>query len=173
MKHEMQLQIVRRLLGLPHSIVSVHGRENVPEFVLHEICTEECFNIPKAAYFVDNPDFDTFRGVCGYSDDEQFVVEGNIWAAPDDFTNHMSQAKFNKAVREKEGVSPRHKCACDEEIVDEIAQELGIKDPWFHSWPLKYGNHGLLIFEADETVLGNMKEDIHCACHMLSMCPVF
>ena len=42
------------------------------EFVLHDICNPNCFNLQKAAFLVDNPDFDCLKGVAGFSADEAY-----------------------------------------------------------------------------------------------------
>lgn len=172
MKHDRKLEIVRRILQLPHKMVGVHGRENVPEFILHEIAAEACFDLPKAAYFVDNPDFNVFKGVCGIHKDETYRVQ-SIWEAQDHFSDHMKQSAFNNKVRMIENTSHKKACVCDEDIIEDIALALDMKNPWYHAWPLRHDNHGLLLFEASDEVMEHIEDDLHSACHLLSLCPVY
>ena len=59
--------ILNTLSKLPRKMLSLKGQENVTEFVLHELCHKNCFNLDKAAYFVDNPDFDCLKGMAGFA----------------------------------------------------------------------------------------------------------
>ena len=65
---EKQLSMTQeeRLADLPKRMVPLYDLEaigNIPEFVLHDLCHEDCFNLKKAAFLVDNPDFDSLQGV--------------------------------------------------------------------------------------------------------------
>ena len=64
--------VLHHLTHLPRKIVSLNGAENLTEFVLHDLCQSRCFNLPKAAYFVNNPDFNCIKGVAGVHADELF-----------------------------------------------------------------------------------------------------
>lgn len=66
-------QVLVCLSCLPHKMLSVHGLSNATEFVLHELCQSSCFNLKKAAYFVDNPDFDRLQGVAGFNKEEEYT----------------------------------------------------------------------------------------------------
>src|SRR5258708_23852276 len=91
-------QIADSLRRLPRKMLQLHGRDNVTDFVLHELCSKDCFNIPRAAYFIDNPAFDCLKGVVGVSGVE-LNSSGNIWENPDDFIAKMTQSPFNQKVR--------------------------------------------------------------------------
>lgn len=173
MEHTRHLEIVRKLNRIPRKLVEVHGLDNVTEFVMHELCNEECFGLMKAAFFVDNPDFDTFKGVSGFAHDEIFLLAQDIWSAQDDFTEHMRQSKFNQRVRGMERSSCRRGCVCDVEVVETLAKELNLKNPEYLCWEMKHENHGMLLFEHDNENMHILKEDLEHACHLLSMCPVF
>ena len=64
---ERQNRMLHHLAQLPRLMIDVHGRDNISEFILHELCSEPCFNLRKAAYLVDNPDFNCLRGVAGFA----------------------------------------------------------------------------------------------------------
>ena len=82
MKPDMMMyrhaQIVDNLRRLPRKMLQLHGRDNVTDFVLHELCSKNYFNIPKAAYFIDNPAFNCLKGIVGISTQELQKFE-NIW----------------------------------------------------------------------------------------------
>src|SRR5438445_11567888 len=102
MKPEMMMyrnaQIADSLRRLPRKMLQLHGLDNVTDFVLHELCSKDCFNMPKAAYFVDNPAFNCLKGVVGIAGTELQGVE-NIWANPDQFVQTVAQSPFNQKVR--------------------------------------------------------------------------
>ena len=77
-------QIAYSLRRLPRKMLQLHGLDNITDFVLHELCSKDCFNIPKAAYFVENPAFNCFKGVVGVSGTELQDV-GDIWTNPEMF----------------------------------------------------------------------------------------
>src|ERR1700691_4148672 len=103
MEHYEQLQrqckMLSCLAALPKRILSLHGEDNVTEFVLHDLCHQDCFNLNKAAYFVDNPDFNCSKGVAGFSRDEPFNECEVIWSKADAFSEHMKKSAFNQRVR--------------------------------------------------------------------------
>ena len=90
--------LLSNLQQLPRKILLLPGTYNVPEFVLHELCNEKCFNVHKAAYFVDNPDFDCLKGVAGINHEEG-VIKDDIWSDPDRFSEKMKASPFNQKVR--------------------------------------------------------------------------
>ena len=40
--------ILNHLSTLPQKLLSVHGTENVTEFVLHDLCSAHCFDLTKS-----------------------------------------------------------------------------------------------------------------------------
>src|SRR6202042_1032184 len=92
-------KLLRCLSNLPKQILTLHSLDNVPEFVLHGLCSKDCFNLYKAAYFVDNPDFDCIRGIAGFSKDEGELEWNNIWDDPESFSLFTKSLPFNKRVR--------------------------------------------------------------------------
>ena len=73
MKHDganNKNRILIHLSTLPQKILSLHGRADLAEFVLRDLCHERCFNLKKAAFFIDNPDFNHLKGIAGFCHEE-------------------------------------------------------------------------------------------------------
>ena len=164
--------VLHHLSHIAPQIVHLRDQENLTEFVLHELCCPECFNLEKAAYFVDNPDFDCLKGVAGFSRLEAYPNSCSIWESPKSFSLHMRKAPFNQKVRSMYTPSMKKSHVDDAVIAQEIAHNLGFENYNFYSWDMKYDNHGILLFERSE------KEDVseqhlQNGIRLLSFCPVF
>ncbi len=177
MKPEAILQQKNKMLHhlscLPRKIVQLHGHENVTEFVIHELCHEQCFNLEKAAYFVDNPDFDCLKGVVGYWRAQAYDPGADIWQNPDTFTVHMQSSPFNQKVRGMVRASIRAHGGSDQDIVNAVATDLEIKDPGYSCWNMKNDNHGIFVYEKSGCQGLCSDEDIANGLSLLSLCPVF
>ena len=163
--------VLQRLHGLPRKMTSMHNARNVVEFVLHELCQKQCFDIPRAAYFIDNPDYDCMKGIAGYSQQENFDKE-DIWSCPLDFTSYMQGAAFNNAVRKFN----RHSCHRHnepiEEVATQIAHELGINQVGCCIVAMPHDNHGILVYEK----IIEDPQDKECLMNgasLLSFCPIY
>jgi hypothetical protein len=161
------------LSHLPRKMLALHGKENMPEFVLHELCHENCFNFNKAAYFIDNPDFNCCKGIVGFSRAESYVNNGNIWEFPDAFTAHMQSSPFNQKVRQWSYCSLKKTPVNEEELVAKVASDLNLKDPHFCTWNMKHDNHGILIYEKTNPDDGIANEQIMNGVCLLGFCPIF
>lgn len=177
MNHDEYLQKQNKVLdylsNLPRMIVTLHGRENTTEFVLHDLCHEDCFNLNKAAYFVDNPDFDSLKGVAGFFRDEGYRNEQSIWEKPEDFSGFMRSSKFNQMVRNVSDRSfKRNDNSNAMSMIKNIAHILGFGSHVFCSWPMKHENYGLLIYEkaTDNSILDDYLLN---GLSLLSFCPIF
>ncbi len=160
---------------LPEKMISVHGAKNLSEFLLHELANESVFNLEKAAYFVDNPDFNTFKGVAGYNKNERCTQLADIWNKPEVFTDYMAKAKFNNIVRGISRPSLKSSNANESEIVKEISGYLGLKNPKYYTWNMKHDNHGILIVEHSEAGSESDKEfqdHVRRGACLLGFCPV-
>lgn len=176
MEREELLQKQHRMLSnlshLPRRILSLHHIDNVTEFVLHDLCQEQCFNLNKAAYFVDNPDFNCTKGVAGFSRDEM-SDSCPIWDDPEGFSKQMKASEFNGHVRELSKCSLKNIGDVHESLANEIAQQLGFKNHAYCSWNMKHGNEGFVVYEkaskednfADDYMINGLS--------LLSFCPVF
>ena len=157
---------------LPRKILGLHGRDNVIEFVLHELGKEECFDLKKAAYVIDNPDFNCLKGVAGFCRSEAYSSKKDIWDEPDLFSEHMKRATYNKKVRSFLQESHVKKGEKPEQIIEQICRDLGFEKPSFYSWNMKHDNKGILLYERNskETCDCNYLLDGLC---MIGFCPVY
>lgn len=158
---------------LPEKMISVHGAKNLSEFLLHELSDEPVFNLQKAAYFVDNPDFNTFKGVAGYDRKERCKSCPNIWNQPEVFTDYMSKSDFNNKVRSVSYPSMKKSGQTEEDLVKKIADNINLKNPAFYSWNMKHDNHGILVVEhVDLDNNSELQDDIRKGLFFLGFCPV-
>jgi hypothetical protein len=170
---QRERKILNHLTYMPRKILNLYGQQdNITEFVLHDLCGKDCFNLEKAAYFVDNPDFDCLKGIAGFSRLEAYHDGSSIWESPKLFSEHMSRSPFNQKVRSLYKQSLKKSEISDEIIAHSIAQELGFKDHVFYSWNMKYQNHGILLFERSEND-SCVEEHLLDGMSLLSFCPVF
>ncbi|MGB8367195.1 MAG: hypothetical protein WCD44_02445 [Candidatus Babeliales bacterium] len=166
-----QYTLLNCLSSLPRKILLLYGQENVTEFVLHELCQEYCFGLKKAAYFVDNPDFNCLKGVAGFCEEEAYA-NGDIWQNPKAFSVHMKAASFNKKVQLFMQESFKKKGESEEEVIKTIAYNLGIEKPKLHIWDVKHNNHGYFVYE--EAVKNNdIEEHLVNGLCLLSLCPLY
>ncbi len=162
-------QLLKCFTHLPQQILSLHGKENAAEYVLHSLCNEDCLNLSKAAYFIDNPDFNCLKGVAGFNKDEE--VYDCDRALNDGEQCRVSNCSFNKKVRDILIPSARRAKEAQEQTVEALAHQLGLEHPLFHTWMIKHDNFGLLIFEREwEEQVGC--QDFVKGISLLGFCPV-
>lgn len=142
--------ILNHLSTLPEKVLSLHGVDDVSQFVLYDLCNKDCFDLQKAAYVVDNPDFDCLRGIAGFSNTETYPQQA-IWSNPEQFLMYMSLAPFNNKVRSLNTASMHRSQKSDIEATKFIADYLGIVKPAFCSWRMKHDNYGMLIYETEKS----------------------
>jgi hypothetical protein len=164
--------IMHSLSSLPRKILQLHGRDNVAEFVLHELGKEDCFNLERAAYIVDNPDFDCLKGVAGYCRPEAYHSDRTIWEDPESFSKHMQQSSFNNKIRYFYKPSAVRKKKTDQQIVEAIAKELDFVNPSFYAWRMKHDNHGILLYEKLEPDVCDCEYLLEGLC-LIGFCPIF
>lgn len=165
--------VLQHLNQIVPQMLRLRDQDNLTEFVLYELCCHKGFNIEKAAYFVDNPDFNCLRGIVGFSHAEAYVADvDSIWDAPEAFSAHMGQAPFNQKVRGMQKESVRKSSIDDAALVQAMATDLGFKDYDFYAWDMKHDNHGILVFERLE---GEplVHECFKNSASLLSFCPLF
>jgi hypothetical protein len=164
--------VLHKLSCLPRKMLTLHGSENITEFVLHELCNESCFDLLKAAYFVDNPDFDCFRGVAGLSR-AQAPRSFDVWKDIAKFSDHMKSSEFNQQVRSLSRCSLKKEDRSEKELAATIAKDLGMKHYNVCSWTMKHDNHGLLIYEKAQDNHQIDEEHLLNGLSLLSFCPIF
>lgn len=166
-------KLLRCLSCLPKQILSLHSWDNVQEFVLHGLCSKDCFNLYKAAYFVDNPDFDFIKGIAGFSKDEGDLEWESIWEDPESFSLFTKSLPFNKRVRSFGANSIKRKNNSYDGLIKKIASEVGFDNPSYCMWDMKHFNHGILVYEkADDGYSDLFNEHFENSLHLLSFCPV-
>lgn len=167
-------QIFDSLRRLPRKILQLHGHDSVTHFVLHELCSKNCFNIPKAAYFIDNPAFNCLKGIAGLCQEEMSDIK-NIWESPDSFSDHIIQSPFNQKVRSFNYESRKNRGHSHEAMAETIANNLGMKDYGFYFWDMKHDNHGLLVCEKDDShpLEHPHNEIVTDGLCLLGFCPIY
>lgn len=163
-------QILKVYSELPQKILLLHGNNNLTDIVLHNICHQDCLNLTKAAYFVDNADFDTFKGVAGFDKASEMPDVNSIWSSPSDFTNHVQECIFNQKVKSINLPSVSNTSKNSHIIFQDLADELSINNPKFYSWNIKYDNKGILIFEQE--AIEGIDESLLVGLCFLGFCPV-
>lgn len=170
---EKKYKLLQRLSKLPRRILQMHGRDNVAEFLLHELGNQECFNLDRVAYVIDNPDFDCIKGVAGYCREEEYHKDNNtIWDDAESFSAHMQKCPYNNKVRKFQRASGVKQGRSDQEIVEAIAQELGFDKPSYYAWNLKHDNHGILLYQKHDNEECDCDYLLDGLC-MIGFCPVF
>jgi hypothetical protein len=164
-------QILTALSGLPRKMVAFQGADQVAAFVLYELCQKNCFDLERAAYFVDNPDFNCLKGVAGCAQEELHGYE-NIWASSDNFLQLLAQSPFHAKVAGISHGSIKHGSRSEHDAIRELATHLGIKNPTHCCWNMKHDNHGLLIFETTPTHDAHARELLVNGLNLLSFCPI-
>ncbi|AXK60138.1 hypothetical protein [Candidatus Chromulinivorax destructor] len=168
-----ETKLLKHLGNLRKMIVNHHDLDNLSEFVLHDLCGQSCFNLNKAAYFINNPDFRCLQGVSGYHEQDVKNLAGNAWDNKKLFMAHMQNSPFNQKVRSNSTVNFEKGKASEKYMADKLADELEINNPLYVTWDLKHANHGLLIYEAPEQEIIHVKDHLFDALYYLSFCPVF
>lgn len=166
-------KLLRCLSCLPKQILSLHSWDNVPEFVLHGLCSKDCFNLYKAAYFIDNPDFDFVKGVAGYSKEEGDLDWNNIWEDPESFSLFTNSLPFNKRVRSFNSNSVKRKDSNYDGLLKKIACDVGFDNPSICTWDMKHYNNGILVYEkVNDENADLFNEYFSDSVHLLSFCPI-
>lgn len=166
------VELLSRLLGLPHKILSNHDHSSLAPMVLHELGHTQSFGFNKAGYFVDNPDFNCLKGVAGYCSDECQHHKSDVWSDPTSFERDMELAAFHKKLAQftDNSVVRRHHNVLDESALHELGNILGISNPSFLTWKMKHGNNGILIFEGNREMIARRKDILHNFAALLGLC---
>ena len=146
--------IVDVVSKIPHKILKHNEIPGLAHLILHELAHDNAFGLKKAAYFVDNPDFDHFVGVAGFCKDECKHHQENPWIEPQTFKQDMTQAQFNNDVRRValQSFNKKHIDTHNFHDISQLGNDLGITNPSFFAWNMHHGNHGLLIFEPSKEI---------------------
>ncbi len=171
-KNKRVYEVLVAVTMIPKNIITLHGIDNMTEFLLHNLSQRDCFNFSKAAYFIDNPDFDHLKGVAGFAQIDSYHPKGSHWTEPKEFTDHMRQAAFNTSVRDVCRCSMKRNSQSEEKVVQELSDALHFSNPRYVIWPIKHDNLGLLVFEKNERE-DDVEEHLESALNLFGFCPVF
>ena len=168
---QRQAMILNNLSHLPRKMLALYGSEQMSQFVLLELCSERCFNFEKAAYLVDNPDFDCLKGVAGFTQAEVSNFS-DIWQQPEACYQQIAALPFNQKVRSLSRASVKRGSQEEKEAALALSKELGLDDVRYCSWDMKHGNHGLLLFQKTDRKDELSDEHLLNGLSLLSFCPV-
>lgn len=174
MKHTHNLpnnELLHRLSAIPRKIISLHDQDNIVDFVLHELCNEKCLDFEKAAYFVDNPDFNCCKGVSGYAKDERYP-DHDIWRDPRAFKSHIDQSPFNLKVRSIQCADRKNRDGNISALIDALGNDLNIADPTIFSIDLRHGNQGIFLCKPASDHIVKYQEDMINWLSYLGLCPI-
>lgn len=159
---------------LPQKVLSLHGYENIPEFLLHDLCHEECFGVDRVAYFVDNPDFDHMKGVAGFLRGEHYNDLDQLWGSPEKFNKHMdNNARFHEHVRSFECNSLTRENKSEHDFAGEVAEQFSFSNPTISMWRLKNDNNGVVMFEKKGMWTDILMRQFLNSLHLLGFCPIY
>lgn len=177
MKHdqlrEREHNVLHHLSKMPALMLSMHERENVSAMLLHQLCSKDCFDLAKAAFLVNNPDFHCLRGIAGFCSDEAYPSQKSIWAEPDKFTHHLSRASFNDKVRAIYNHDVKHSESTIVEGLHNIAENLHFTNANFASWQMPHDNCGIVMYEKSNPADDLIDKYLLDGLHLLSFCPLY
>lgn len=162
--------IVACLSSLPKKILALKDHETSHSLVLFELCSDRCFKLEKAAYFVDNPDFDCSRGVAGFFVQEQPKNMADIWTDPELFSQQVKRSAFYQKVRTMQHASITKNNASV--IINAFARELGIAEPRTYIFPLRHDNFGVLVIEQRGFDAEDLHDFVEEGASLLGFCPL-
>ncbi len=142
--------VLSYLAHVPSKLLAYYDHDALAELVLCDLSGGHCFNFAKAAYLVNNPDFNCLKGVAGIAVYPE-VAQGNVWEHPDAASDRMRHCQFNKKVRTVFKASLPQEYEQRESSLQNLSRELGFVRPSSCTWPLKHGNTGVLLFERPES----------------------
>lgn len=168
-KEQRRKEVLQCICTIPRNMIKLHGIDNLTEFLLYHLADRNCFNLSKAAYFIENKDFNRVKGIAGYHGQETFV-DGH-WVNPEKFSQFTSVSVFNKQVR---AINLENNLLEKSMLSQQIARDLQFQRPAFCSWPVKYDNQGIFIFELHNEDEKELIEDhLEDGLHLFGFCPVF
>lgn len=166
--------VLTRLSTLPQKMLSLYDHHVLTELVLHELCSPQCFNFARAAYLIDNPDFDCCRGVAGFDATEYRGDIDQGWQNPDQTAATLRATNFNKKIRDLSYASVKKNNS--DYVLKELSKQLGTPEANVRLWPIKHGNYGILLFEHAHHPEMNSDESLHYldkGLCLLGFCPIF
>lgn len=177
-REAMYERLLRKVALLPKRMLSLYDfrlPHSLPEFILHDLCDSDFFNIKRAAFLVDNPDFDYVQGIAGFANEEKYQNGKKVcchWEDADAFSKHMERCKYNQLVKSFCKCSLKKKNRPQEDFLIECARDLGFENPSLCVWDLKHYNHGVLLFDHDGQLDNDIKDHFVNIAYLLSFVPL-
>ncbi len=131
---ERRSAMLNYMSHLPRKMLSLHDHDAITELVLHDLCSERCFNLNKAVYLVDNPDFNCMKGVAGFSRDEMYKDGERMWDDPHAFTEFIKNAPFNQKARNIQLCSLKGGGTDNETLMRTVASQCTMTHPQCYTW---------------------------------------
>lgn len=170
-EHDNDQTLLQNLVSLPQRILQLHDVEELSPLVLHELGHDSHFGLNKAVYLVDNPDFDSLKGVAGFCREECSLHKPDVWLDPQAFAKDMENAQFHQAMRQFRDCSiVRGHDHCTQDGLMALGQRLGLKSPSCCTWSTRHGNQGILLFEGNNTMEEQQKGLLSQIIALLSFC---
>ena len=116
------------IFSLPTEILTLLNTpraDRLTDYIMARICDKQCCDIKKAAFFVNNPDFDCCRGVIGYhaNDLEGVAVHDESF---DRIARAFDASGFNKSVKTFSSSALKKNT---QEHIDLMAHAVGLENP--------------------------------------------
>ena len=165
-------RLLKCFIHLPQQILHLNEIDNATEYVLHSLCDEGCLNLQKAAYFIDNPDFDCLQGIAGFNKDDEIHTCDKVLDDMGHFNKHVNHCAYNKKVRTMTAPSAKRNGLTPEKAMEQLAEKLGMSNPSCHSWNIKHDNFGLLIFEREGLADRELHKEFLHGLSILGFCPI-
>ena len=169
-EHDANLQerehynrLVENISILPHRILRNYDVDGLSQMILHDLCNDvNGFGFKRAAYLVDNPDFDHIVGSAGFCNKEVGFYDPSLWKDSVSFNQEISKATFHNDVRKflKNSLKRKDINLNDSDDLLELGRLLGIDNTKYFSWNMKYGNHGIIIYDPVESSLPEWKKEM-------------
>lgn len=166
-------QLVSRLLDLPHKILSHDDLDGIQQLVLYELAHDESFGLTKASYLIDNPEFNCLKGVAGYDKAECCVIAGkDPWEDPRVAIDSMRQGKFHQQVSSfmHSSLARTNQTDLDTDAIATLSSKIGMQHSSFVTWPMRHGNHGILLFEENDLPHERRRELLQHFVALLGLC---
>lgn len=165
-------ELVAKLLGLPHKILSHNEVDGLEQMVLHELGHDSHFGLSKAGYLIDNPEFNCLKGIAGYCKSECPMHKLDVWQDPKLFADDMKDAHFHRQISHFLDNSLTRVGAdnLQTDLLLMLGNKMGMTTPGFITWKMKHGNNGILLFEENGMPHARRRDLLHHFVALLSLC---
>lgn len=169
---EHHQRLLQYMSNFPKYIMTLEVFDNIPDFILYGLCHDDCFNVRRAAYFIDNPDFDFIQGISGFCKSEVLMDWDKLWDQPDQFSSKVKDSSFNKRIKSFSTDSIKRNNHSHDEFIKRVAYEIGFDEPCYYCWDLKHYNHGIIVYEKIDVDSEHLHDHFKNYLHLLNFCPI-